>query len=165
MMIPRSPMRRYHCWLLAGIALFWVGAAAAAGGVELNAQVFQQVEVKAADGSVALEAMPAATVVPGSEVTYVVTYRNSGSVPADAVTIDNPVPADLVYVASAGDRAVDAVSVDGGKQYGVLAGLTVDGEDGQSRPAQAGDVTHLRWVLGSLAAGAEGTVSFVAKVK
>ena len=164
-MIPRSPMRRYQCWLLAGIAMLCAGAAAAAGGVELNAQVFQQVEVKAADGSVSLKVMPVTNVVPGSEVTYVVTYRNNGTAPADAVTIDNPVPEDLLYVASAGNRAVDSVSVDGGKQYGVLAGLTVVGEDGQSRPAQAGDVTHLRWELGSLAAGAEGSISFVAKVK
>ncbi|WP_228064347.1 DUF11 domain-containing protein [Novilysobacter avium] len=165
MMNPRSTARRYQGWLLAGMAMLSMGTAAAAGGVELNAQVFQQVEVKNADGSITLKAEPANSVVPGSEVTYVVTYRNTGATAADAVKIDNPVPADLVYVASAGDRAVDAVSVDGGTQYGVLAGLTVVGQDGQSRPAQAADVTHLRWVLGRLVAGAEGTVSFVARVK
>lgn len=165
MMNPRSPTRRYQRWLLAGLAMLCAGVATAAGGVELDAKVFQQVEVKAADGSASLKTVPAATVVPGSEVTYVVTYRNTGAEPADAVTIDNPVPAELVYVASAGDRAIDAVSVDGGSQYGVLAELTVTGEDGQPRPAQAADVTHLRWVLGSLPAGAEGTVSYVAKVK
>ncbi|WP_222565182.1 DUF11 domain-containing protein [Novilysobacter antarcticus] len=165
MMTPRTPARRYQGWLLAGIAMLCVGTAAAAGGVELNAKVFQQVELRNADGSITLKAVPANVVIPGTEVTYVVTYRNTGATSADAVKIDNPVPTDLIYVASAGDRAVDAVSVDGGKQYGVLAGLTVVGEDDQSRPAQAGDVTHLRWVLGSLPAGAEGTVSFVAKVK
>lgn len=160
-----TPARRYQRWLLAALAMLCMGAASAAGGVELSAAVFQQLEVKAADGSTATKTVPTTTVVPGTKVTYVVTYRNTGAEPAEAVTINNPVPAELVYVAAAGDRAVDAVSVDGGTQYGALAELTVTGEDGQSRPAQATDVTHLRWVLGTLPAGAEGTVSFVAQVK
>ena len=46
-----------------------------------------------------------------------------------------------------------------------LAELTVAGPDGEPRPAQPSDVTHLRWVLPALPAGGEGAVSFRARVR
>lgn len=164
MMNTRKSIRPTRRWLLAGMAMLCIGAVHAQG-VELTNEVFQQTEVQAADGSTFMKTVPATTIVPGTEVIYVITYRNTGDQAADEVTIDNPVPAELDFVASAGERALDAVSVDGGTQYGALTELTVVGEDGASRPAQAADVTHLRWVLGTLEAGAEGKVSFVARVK
>ena len=151
---------------LAASAFLWFGAAHAAGGLQLSNQVFQEVEVIGADGKPERKTVPAATVVPGTEVFYVITYRNTGDQPADKVAITNPVPAELEYVAVLGPAPANQVSVDGGRQYGALASLSVTGADGKPRPAQAADVTHVRWVLGTtLPPGDGGKVSFKARLK
>ena len=59
--------------------------------------MFQEVDVKAADGTMHNERVPAAKVVPGTEVIYVITYRNAGKQPATEVVITNPIPAELAY--------------------------------------------------------------------
>lgn len=151
---------------LAASALFWLGAAHAAGGVQLSNQVFQEIEVIGADGKPERKSVPPTTVVPGTEVTYVIAYRNTGDKPADNVAITNPVPAELEYVAVLGPAPANEVSVDGGKQFGPLTGLSVTDADGKSRPARAADVTHVRWILGTaLQPGEGGTVSFKARLR
>jgi len=105
-------------------------------------------------------------VVPGTEVFYVIRYRNTGDQPADKVAITNPVPAELEYVSVLGPGPANQISVDGGKQYGALSSLSVTGADGKSRPAEAADVTHVRWMLNAaLAPGEGGSVSFKARLK
>lgn len=151
---------------LAASTLLWLGTAHAAGGLQLSNAVFQEIEVIGADGKPERKSVPAATVVPGTEVFYVITYRNAGDQPADNIAITNPVPAELEYVAVLGPAPANQVSVDGGRQYGPLASLTVTGADGKSRPAQAADVTHVRWMLGAaLPPGDGGKVSFKARLK
>lgn len=151
---------------LAASALFVFGAAHAAGGLQLRNEVFQEIEVIGADGKPEHKAVPAATVVPGTEVFYVISYRNAGDKPADNVAITNPVPAELEYVAVLGPAPANLVSVDGGKQYGALSSLSVTGVDGKARPAEAADVTHVRWMLNTaLPPGAGGSVSFKARLK
>jgi uncharacterized repeat protein (TIGR01451 family) len=151
---------------LAVSAFLWLGAAHAAGGLQLSNQVFQEIEVIGADGKPERKTVPAATVVPGSEVLYVITYRNTGDKQADNVAITNPMPAELEYVSVLGPAPVNQVSVDSGKQYGALASLSVTGADGKPRPAQAADVTHVRWTLNTaLQPGAGGIVSFKARLK
>ena len=117
------------------------------------------------DGTVETRTAPVRTVVPGTRVIYVINYRNAGDALAENVTITNPVPVALVYEGVEGPIPVTEVSVDGGSEYGNLADLTVPGPDGEPRPASETDVTHLRWIVPRLAAGAEGTVSFGARVK
>ncbi len=152
--------------ILAASAFLWLGAAHAAGGLQLSNQVFQEIEVIGADGKPERKTVPAATVVPGTEVHYVITYRNTGDKPADSVAITNPVPAELEYVSVRGPAPANQVSVDGGKQYGELASLYVTDADGKPRPAQAADVTHVRWMLnGALPPGNGGAVSFNARLK
>jgi uncharacterized repeat protein (TIGR01451 family) len=151
---------------LAASAWLWFGAAHAAGGLQLSNQVFQEIEVIGADGKPERKTVPAATVVPGTEVSYVISYRNQGDQPADNVTITNPVPAELEYVAVLGPAPANQVSVDGGKRYGALASLTVADASGKTRPAEAADVTHVRWMLGAaLPPGDGGRVSFKARLK
>ena len=151
---------------LAASTLFWLGAAHAAGGVQLTNQVFQEIEVIGADGKPERKTVPATTVVPGTEVSYVIAYRNTGDKPADNVAITNPVPAALEYVAVLGPAPANEVSVDGGKQFGPLTSLSVTDADGKSRPAQAADVTHVRWILSTaLQPGEGGTVSFKARLR
>ena len=151
---------------LAASAFFWFGAAHAAGGLQLSNQVFQEIEVIGADGKPERKTVPAATVVPGTEVFYVITYQNTGDQPADKVAITNPVPAELEYVSVVGPAPANQVSVDGGKQYGALASLSVTEANGKPRPAQTADVTHVRWTLNTaLQPGARGAVSFKARLK
>ncbi len=152
-------------FLVAGASL-WLGAAHAAGGLQLSNEVFQEIQVPGADGKPERKSVPAAMVVPGTEVFYVITYRNTGDQPAEKIAITNPVPAELEYVAVLGPASANQVSVDGGKQYGALASLSVPDADGKPRAAQAADVTHVRWMLGTaVSPGDGGKVSFKARLK
>jgi uncharacterized repeat protein (TIGR01451 family) len=157
---------RFAGWALcalAGISAF--GASAQAGGtLKLTNAVYQQVEIKAADGKITKKLVPAAKVVPGGEVVYEIEYNNTGKETANNVAITNPVPRELTFVDVVG-APVTAMSVDGGKQFGQLTDLEVTNSDGTKRPAQPTDVTTLRWVLPALKPGAQGKVSFRARVK
>ena len=85
-------------------------------------------------------------------------YSNVGAQPINNVVVTNPLPSAVEI--SAQSAAELTVSVDGGKHWGRIAGLTVaDGKGGQ-RPAQAADVTHIRWIIPVVAPGASGTVSY-----
>lgn len=152
-------------WVLGAAVLLCAGVANAAGKLEVTNAVFQEIEVKAEDGRVERRQVPATRVIPGTEVIYVISYRNAGDGPVANVAITNPVPAELRYVDSAGPVQVSEVSVDAGETYGDLAELSVPGPDGQPRAAEPADVTHLRWSLPALAAGSEGAVSFKARVR
>lgn len=149
--------------LIAGLAAFGSGLAQD-GGLEITNTAYQEVEVKADDGTVTTRLVPAARVVPGDEVVFEIAYVNTGSEAATDIAIDNPVPPQVSYQGAAG-TPVTAVSVDGGESFGALDSLTVLGADGAPRPATASDVTNLRWIIESLAPGASGKVSFRARVK
>ena len=150
--------------LVAACLLFAVAPVAAAqDSLELRNAVFQDIEVKAADGTMHKQRVPAAKVVPGSEVIYVITYQNVGKQPATDVVITNPIPTELAYrpEPEPGPTAAPEVSVDAGKSWGALAKLVVPGGDGKPRPAQASDVTHVRWKLRTpVKAGEQGSVSY-----
>lgn len=152
--------------ILAASAFLWLGVAHAAGGLQLSNQVFQEIEITGADGQTERKTVPAATVVPGTEVLYVITYTNTGDKLAEKVAITNPLPAELEYVSVVGPAPAHQVSVDGGMQYGALASLTVTGADGKPRTAKATDVTHVRWTLDTtLKPGDGGNVAFKARLK
>ena len=159
-------MARPSSLILMASAMFWLGAAQAAGGLQLTNQVFQEVETRAANGEMVRKTVPAAMVVPGTEVSYVITYENTGDRPADDVILTNPVPVELEFVSVAAPTTANQVSVDGGKHYGALSSLTVRAADGNPRAASAADVTHVRWTLSNaLQPGQGGTVSFRARLK
>lgn len=153
-------------WALGALSVVAAsGAAAQDGGpLKFTNAVYQEVEVKAPDGKVTKKLVPAAKVVPGNEVVYEIEYSNTGTETASDVAITNPVPPELAFVDIVGMPAT-AFSVDGGQQFGQLAELEITNSDGTKRPAQASDVTTVRWVLPDLKPGAKGKVSFRARVK
>lgn len=103
-------------------------------------------------------------VVPGDKLVFVLNYRNGGAQPADKFVITNPMPT-AVRFTDAGDTQ-PIVSVDGGKQWGLLADLRIAAEDGTQRAAQPGDVTHIRWAFHKpIPAGASGKLMFRGVVK
>ena len=160
--------RRVNRAAIRGIALaslFFTVAlpAAAADTLELRNAVYQEIDVKQADGTTKLERVPAVKVVPGTEVIYVITYRNAGKQPATEVVITNPIPDELAYrpEQGPGPSLAPEVSVDAGKSWGALASLSVKGADGKPRPAQGSDVTHVRWKIHEpVRAGEQGSVSY-----
>lgn len=151
-------------WALGAAVFFCVGVVQAAGQLALEGAVYQEVEVTSPDGEVSVKRVAAAKVVPGGEVIYEISYANTGDEPVTKVAIDNPVPPQLTFVDAEGAPPT-AVSVDAGKTYGDLGALVVTDADGEARPAQPADVTHLRWVLGEVLPGGEGKVAFKARVK
>lgn len=97
-------------------------------------------------------------VLPGDRIVFETNYRNTGAVAATRFVVTNPLPSAVAWT---GDSSTGAsVSVDGGKTYGALGGLTVKGTDGRARAAAAADVTHIRWTLASIAPGAAGSVKY-----
>jgi uncharacterized repeat protein (TIGR01451 family) len=149
--------------VLAGVSAFGASAQSASP-IKVTNSVFQEVDVKAPDGKVSTKLVPAAKVVPGAEVQYSIEYTNTGKQAATDLAIDNPVPAQLVFM-GADKTPTTQVSVDGGNHYGELGELTVRGADGKQREAQLSDVTNLRWIVSSLAPGASGKVWYRARVK
>ena len=150
--------------VLFGVCVAGNAFAQAASPIQITNSVFQEVEVKAADGKTSKKLVPADKVVPGGEVIYRIDVTNTGKAAASDVAINNPVPAGI-EVSDDTQSPPTAVSVDGGKTYGDLARLTVAGADGTPRAARLSDVTHLRWVLAQLAPGAHKQVVFRARVK
>ena len=102
-------------------------------------------------------------VVPGDLLLFSTDYQNTGAKAVTNFVITNPLPS-AVTLAADGAGAFD-VSVDGGKTWGTLVALKVADGKGGTRPAQASDVTHVRWSIASIAPGASGTVSYHAIVR
>lgn len=119
--------------------------ALAANQVALDNHVFvERVSTDAAGKQKILLEEPK-VVVPGDRLVFVLNYRNAGAQPADRFVITNPMPS-AVRFADAGDTR-PLVSVDGGKQWGLLSDLSVPMTDGTRRAAQPADVTHIRWAF------------------
>ena len=150
---------------------FWIvtvsGLLAAMGAPMAQAQAAQPIELK---GDVKLDKViveqgrekhvmvEPTVVVPGDKLVFATAYRNTGAIAVNNFIVTNPIP---VGVMLAPDGVVQAeVSVDGGKVWGKLVNLTVAGPGGAKRPAQSGDVTHVRWTLPVLAPGATGTLTY-----
>lgn len=115
------------------------------------------------DGKERSELVEPNTVVPGDRLVFGTDYANNGAEPVKNFVVTNPLPS-AVRLAPDADPALE-VSVDAGKTWGVLAKLTVPGTDGATRPATHDDVTHVRWVLPSIAAGASGRLTYPAVIR
>ena len=148
--------------------LMGTGSAQAENNLQLTNEVFQEVEIKGPDGKIERKRIPAETVIPGTVVYYVITYRNVGQEPAHDIVITNPIPKELEYISTFVLKSVAdvRVSIDGGKAYDELIRLDVKDSNGKLRPARASDVTHVRWSIKSnIGPGEEGKVSYEARLK
>lgn len=151
--------------ILAGLILTILSYSAAAQA-HLDVQtVVQKQEVFINDAGVSDTRLVAAdVVVPGETVFYTITFTNVSDEMADNVVITNPIADDLKYVEGSGfgPGADMQFSVDDGANFAAADELTVE-EDGVTRPAEARDYTHVRWVLkNNLDAGAQVTARFAA---
>ncbi|MGB5261159.1 MAG: hypothetical protein WBO34_11645 [Gammaproteobacteria bacterium] len=127
----------------------------------LSSPVMAQIEVSTTaeieivevnpDGTETVRREAASRVVPGTEIIYTITAKNSGNEPADKVVVTNPVPDQTRYVdgSAVGANTDITFSVDGGKNWGRAETLTVPDANGEPRAATAEDYTHVRWTLQS----------------
>ncbi len=146
------------------LAVLMPGQALAANQVALDNNVFVERVSTDAQGKQRILLEEPKVVVPGDRLVFVLNYRNAGAQPADKFVITNPLPA-AVRFADAGDTR-PLVSVDGGKQWGLLAALSVPMTDGTRRPAQPADVTHIRWAFQNpIPVGGTGKLMFRGVVK
>lgn len=153
----RTPLVLLFAALLPGQAL-------AANQVALNNSVFVERVTTDATGKQRVLLEEPKVVVPGDRLVFVLDYRNAGAQPADKFVITNPMPS-AVRFADAGN-AQSLVSVDGGKQWGLLSTLTVAMPDGTRRAAQPADVTHVRWAFQKpIPVGGTGKLMFRGVVK
>jgi uncharacterized repeat protein (TIGR01451 family) len=95
------------------------------------------------------------------EVVWTVTANNICKVPSEKVTINNPVPEHMNYIADSAFGAGSDItySLDG-KTFGVPAELSVT-ENGAKRQARADEYRQIRWVFRSpLQPGASAVARF-----
>jgi uncharacterized repeat protein (TIGR01451 family) len=150
-----------------------VAATLALPAVPLGAQNTSQValtgDVKAvkvvtdADGKERTELVDPTTIVPGDRLVFGTDYANKGADAVTNFTVTNPLPA-AVRLSPDADPGLE-LSVDGGKTWGVLGALAIANSDGTTRPATHADVTHVRWVLASIAPGASGRLTYPAIIR
>lgn len=148
--------------MAASAALAAVPAAAPAGPVALSGDVKVDRTVTE-NGQTRHVLVQPDKVVPGERLVFTTSYRNSGARPIQNFVVTNPLPP-AVMLADAGNAAL-LVSVDGGAHWGPLARLTVSDGKGGTRPAEAGDVTHLRWTIPRIAPGETGSLAYYATVR
>lgn len=99
----------------------------------------------------------------GDRLVFVVRYRNDGHAPVDGFALTNPIPASLRVDPNHPDMQV---SVDNGRNWGRLAGMTIATPLGGVRRATADDVTHVRWMVPqAIRPGDEGRISYRATVR
>lgn len=100
-------------------------------------------------------------VLPGDRLVFTTRYANTGTEAAEDFVITNPLPGP-VKLAQVGEFQV---SIDGGKNFGPLRTLKVEGNGGEQRTAELSDVTHIRWTLPRVAPGDSGQVRYFAEVR
>ena len=140
-----------------------LAAQGSASPITLNGDVMAEKIVTAPDGSETTRLVAPTTIVPGDRLIFGTDYANNGAEAVSNFTVTNPLPA-AVRLAPDADPALD-VSVDGGKTWGSLAALSITNPDGTSRPATHADVTHVRWVLASIAPGTKGRLTYPAIIR
>jgi uncharacterized repeat protein (TIGR01451 family) len=129
--------------------------------VTLKSTAEVEQEVVDAKGEKTKQLVPVQKVVPGKEVVWTITANNVCKKPSDNVTINNPVPEHMSYVAGSAFGAGSDItySVDG-ITFGAPEALTVT-DNGATRKARADEYRHIRWVFKSpLQPGATAVARF-----
>lgn len=151
-------------FLLTLLALLLPGAALAQSQVALSSNVLVERTITDPNGAARTSLEAPGIVTPGDRLMFVLTYRNNAATPATAFEVTNPIPESVSFTSS--ESAGSVLSVDGGRTWGQLSGLSVRNADGTSRPAGPADVTHVRWRFAQpIPAGGTGELRFRGIVK
>lgn len=122
-------------------------------------------EVETAEGKPELQ--PVETAVPGEPLIYRIELENTDPVPATSIGLSLPLDDSLVIDPEsvvAGSDAGVVFSTDGGQSFDVFENLSVE-ENGETRQAQATDLTHMRIEIEEIAAESSIAVQYDAVVR
>ena len=149
-------------------ATFFAATAYAQEQAHLNVRTVVQKEevILTDDGETKRNLVSADTVVPGDDVVYTITFTNVSDEAAENIVITNPISANLTYVQGSafGPGTVIEFSVDDGQSFASPNELMV-AANGEQRPADPKDFTHVRWTMqDELQAGAQGVARFKARL-
>lgn len=136
--------------------------------ITISSQVNELIQQKDAQGQVQLVAIKPDSIVPGDRILYTTRFHNHGVEASDNITITNPIPQQVSYLAGSaqGKHCNIVFSADGGKSWGKPEQLRVQTADGQWRAAQASEYTHIRWQYQSaLASQQSSEISYQAHLK
>jgi uncharacterized repeat protein (TIGR01451 family) len=146
------------------LAFFLPSAALAQNQVALTSEVLVERTATDANGRARVSLEAPGVVTPGDRLVFILSYRNNGTAPATDFVVSNPIPESVVFDGTESPGAV--YSVDGGRSWGALSALSVQGADGNSRPATLADVTGVQWRFPQpIPAGASGQLRFRGVVK
>jgi uncharacterized repeat protein (TIGR01451 family) len=155
--------RHFHPLLGVAIAIAVVALAdgqATSGSIAIRA--IAEVELRTLkDGREIPKLVPADRVVSGDWIIYTLEVRNTAFTAVPSPTVTYPVPEHMSYVAESavGPATEVSYSVDGGRNFDLPENLKIQDADGQQRPADAADYTHIRWQLKNALKG--NSVAFV----
>lgn len=150
-----------------GFALLGLNSALAAGEIEVLSRAVQITEVKNEDGSISSIMKDAVKVLPGSNVTYLISVKNVGDETVNDVQITNPIHESMEYQNdnAPAEIASSAVSVDT-ITFADINKLEVIDTEGRSRPATKADVNAVRWTLNKpIKPGDQHVVVYTAQLK
>lgn len=131
--------------------------------VALSGDVMQEKTTVDSDGTTTTELVEPTTIVPGDRLVFGTDYTNTGGETVENFVVTNPLPKAVRLAPDAPDDLT--VSVDGGVTWGTLSVLSIPVEGETPRPAEHADVTHVRWTLATVAAGASGRVEYPAIIR
>ncbi|MDX8411963.1 MAG: hypothetical protein R8K46_08890 [Mariprofundaceae bacterium] len=151
------------------IPLAWPCMAWAAPELKVSVSAEQEVTISE-NGESRIERVAARDIKPGNEIIYTIVYVNDGDETANNVVIEDPIPANGVYVADSNiaPGAETSFSIDGGESFAAPSRVTyeIHTADGmQERVAEPSQYTHIRWLLPKVEAGQRGQASFRVRVK
>ena len=159
--------RKQGLWIAALVAAsaFAPAFAQTQGCIVMKTVAEVEQETTDANGQKSKKLVPVATSVPGTEVVYTLTANNNCKQAAENVAINDPVPAEMAYVANSavGPGSDISFSIDG-KTFAKAADLKVS-ENGATRAARADEIRHIRWTFKTLPPGAQALARFRAIVK
>ena len=141
--------------------------AATQGCIELKTVAETEQQYVNENGERAVRLVPAAKVVPGTEVVWTVSASNVCARVAENVFIDNAVPEHMSYLANSasGVGADVAYSLDG-RRFAAPEQLTLKESDGSVRIARSDEYSHIRWTFKNpIAPGQLAMARFRATVK
>ena len=145
---------------------------AAWAGPQVGIRVVAEKEAKIQqDGKTIVKRVQAETVRPGEVIFYTLKYENTGDQKATDVAANYPIPEGTIYLAASayGEGCTIVYSIDKGKSFdqpkALLISYTLHDGKKMTRQAYASEYTHIRWVVGEVAAGGSGILGFQVRVK
>ncbi len=151
-------------------SIFIAGLVGSSSALALTAQqkVDRVVTIINPDGTQDIRLEKADKMTPGDTVRYSIDYYNDDDKPAEQIVLMTAVPPQIEFFEGSADKTdvLTVYSADGGKSFAARDELVVIDAEGNQTPAQAAELTHIRWtILVPVDPDTGGTLSFSGRLK